>query len=157
MSHILDYRRDLDDQRRIAGADNEGSVSQAFADLLKIEGKAYQLVFSQQYTINLKDGSSVRPDGVVMDHLRLIHGYWEAKYSKDNLDKEIAAKIAKGYPTDNIIFEDILNAVLYQDDAPVLRVDLADDAALQNLLDRFFAYLPREVQDFHKAKAKFPV
>lgn len=155
MSHILDYRRDLDDQRRIAGADNEGSVSQAFASLLKTESAAHDLIFSQQYPITRPDGRIVRPDGVVLDHLRLIHGYWEAKDSKDDLDKEIKAKIAKGYPTDNIIFEDTLNAVLYQDDAPVLRIDLADDAALQHLLDSFFAYVPREVQDFQKAKAKF--
>lgn len=154
MSHILDYRRKLDDLR-LRGQHNEGAVSFAFARLLDSVGESHHLAFSSQYGINLPNGAKIIVDGVLTDRLGLVHGYWEAKDSKDDLDKEIKAKIVKGYPTDNIIFEDTLNAVLYQDDAPVLRIDLADDAALQHLLDRFFAYLPRAVQDFHEAKAKF--
>ena len=32
----------------------------------------------------------------------LVRGHWEAKDSKDDLDDEIAKKIARGYPTNNI-------------------------------------------------------
>jgi hypothetical protein len=38
----------------------------------------------------------------------------EAKDTRDDLDAEIARKLAKGYPQDNIIFEDSRIAVLIQ-------------------------------------------
>lgn len=156
MSFIQDYRRDLDDQRRIAGADNEGAVSQVFASLLKASGAEYKLIFSQQYSFKSKDGhSTLRADGVVVDRIRLVHGWWEAKDSKDDLDKEIEAKIAKGYPIDNIIFEDTITAVLYQHEIEVLRIPLSDDGELQKLLDLFFSYVSREVENFREAKTKF--
>lgn len=156
MSFIQDYRRDLDDLRRIAGADNEGSVSQAFASLLKASGAEYHLVFSQQFSFKSKNGNTtLRADGVLIDRIRLVHGWWEAKDSKDDLDKEIEAKITKGYPTDNIIFEDTITAVLFQHGIEVLRIPLSDDKKLQKLLDLFFSYVSREVEDFREAKTKF--
>lgn len=156
MSHIQAYRRELDDQRRIAGQDNEGALSKAFAGLLKASAAEHKLIFTQQYACKARDGAGqVRPDGALVDRLRLLHGLWEAKDGKDDLDKEIAAKLAKGYPADNIIFEDTRTAVLYQHGDEILRVALADDAALQGLLDKFFGFLPREVEDFRLAKAKF--
>ncbi|PQJ97695.1 hypothetical protein [Chromatium okenii] len=48
-----------------------------------------------------------------------MHGWWEAKDEKDDLDKEITVKLAKGYPNDNIIFEDTRTAVLLQQGAEV--------------------------------------
>lgn len=156
MSFIQDYRRDLDDQRRIVGSDNEGALSQAFAALLKSMAVEHKLIFTQQYPFTPKDSKAkLRADGVLVDRLRLAHGWWEAKDSKDDLDKEIEAKIAKGYPTDNIIFEDTRTAVLLQHGQEVLRIALSDDEKLQKLLDTFFGYLPREVEDFRLAKAKF--
>ncbi|MEI7869138.1 MAG: type ISP restriction/modification enzyme [Candidatus Methylumidiphilus sp.] len=155
MSHIQTYRRELDDYRRVAGAENEGTVSQAFASLLKAEGAEHKLIFTQQHAFKSRDGAALRADGALVDRLRLVHGFWEAKDSKDDLDKEIAAKLAKGYPADNLIFEDTINAVLYQHGDEVLRIPLSDDAALQKLLDRFFGYLPRDVADFQIAKNKF--
>ena len=155
MSHIQTYRRELDDYRRIAGSWNEGTVSQAFASLLKAEGAEHKLIFTQQHAFKSRDGASLRADGALVDRLRLVHGLWEAKDSKDDLDKEIAAKLAKGYPSDNLIFEDTINAVLYKHGDEVLRVPLSDDASLQKLLDRFFGYLPRDVVDFQIAKDKF--
>ena len=156
MSHIQAYRRELDNQRRIAGADNEGAISQAFAGLLKACALEHKLIFTQQYACKARDGvATVKPDGALVDRLRLLHGLWEAKDSKDDLDKEIGVKILKGYPTENIISEDTRTAVLYQHGDEILRVALADNAGLQTLLDRFFGFLPREVEDFKIAKTKF--
>ena len=36
----------------------------------------------------------------------MTSGYWEAKDSHDDLDAEIQAKFNRGYPKDNIVFED---------------------------------------------------
>ena len=49
--------------------------------------------------------------------LRVPFGYWEAKDEKDDLDAEIETKLRRGYPQDNIIFEDSTQAVLVQEKA----------------------------------------
>jgi hypothetical protein len=53
-----------------------------------------------------------------MDSFKIPRGYWEAKDTNDDLDTEIKAKIARGYPLTNIIFEDTRWAVLYQNGRP---------------------------------------
>jgi hypothetical protein len=53
----------------------------------------------------------VYPDGALLYSLRVPLGYWEAKDEDDDLDKEIEKKFRKGYPQDNIIFEDSDKAV----------------------------------------------
>jgi hypothetical protein len=58
--------------------------------------------------------------------LRLPWGYWESKVQDDNLDKEIQKKFAKGYPNDNILFEDSQTAVLIQGGQEVQRVSIFD-------------------------------
>ena len=45
-------------------------------------------------------------DGALLHALRVPFGYWEAKDKDDDLDAEIEKKFRKGYPQDNIIFED---------------------------------------------------
>ncbi|MBB1127021.1 hypothetical protein, partial [Thiospirillum jenense] len=106
MNHaIQQYQRQLDDLRRVAGADNEGSLRAAFQQLLETLGHEQQLILVNEYEIKTLAGNTIRVDGALVDRLRLTHGYWEAKDAKDHLDKEITAKFAKGYPRDNIIFE----------------------------------------------------
>ena len=134
---VRDYWRDLDDLRRVAGADNEGALSQAFAALLKARAAEHKLILSQQHPFVAATGKALRPDGALVDRVRLVHGWWEAKDSKDDLDKEIAAKLAKGYPADNIVFEDTRTAVLIQNGQEAMRAATGDAEALSRLLDRF--------------------
>ena len=152
---IQNYWRDLDDLRRVAGADNEGALSQAFAALLKARAAEHKLILSQQHPFAAPNGKTLRPDGALVDRVRLVHGWWEAKDSKDDLDKEIAAKLAKGYPTDNIVFEDTRAAVLIQNGQEALRAATTDGPALSRLLDCFFGFRPPEVERFAAATAKF--
>jgi hypothetical protein len=65
--------------------------------------------------------TTVYPDGTVKDALRLPWGYWESKDIFDDLDKEIQNKLNKGYPADNILFEDSQTAVLIQGGQEVQR------------------------------------
>ena len=55
----------------------------------------------------------VVPDGTILHAIRVPLGYWEAKDTDDDLDEEIEKKRRKGYPTDNIVFEDSRTAVLW--------------------------------------------
>ncbi len=155
MHDIQAYWRELDELQRVAGADHEGAVSQAFAGLLKARAAEHQLVLSQQHPFTLAPGKTLRPDGALLDRVRLTHGWWEAKDSHDDLGQEIATKLAKGYPTDNIIFEDTCTAVLIQNGQEVLRAATTDETALNRLLERFFTFRPPEVERFAAATARF--
>ncbi len=56
----------------------------------------------------------IRPDGTLRDSFNLRRGYWEAKDAADDLNAEIRAKLERGYPKTNILFEDSQRAVLIQ-------------------------------------------
>jgi predicted helicase len=94
-------------------------------------------------------------DGALLYSLRVPFGYWEAKDEKDDLDVEIETKKRRGYPQDNIIFEDSRTAVLIQNRAEVLRAPITDTKALERLLDLFFDYERPEIAQFHKAVEQF--
>jgi len=85
----------------------------------------------------------------------LDYGYWESKDQYDNLDLEIEKKLAKGYPDDNILFEDSQTAVLIQGGGEILRVSMGDAEALDTAINAFINYLRPEVQDFRDAISHF--
>ncbi|KOR28446.1 hypothetical protein TI04_10980, partial [Achromatium sp. WMS2] len=98
MSNILSYYRQLDDLRRVAGADNEGALRPAFQNLLAAVGEEHELILYTEYPFPSPQGTTLRADGALIDRVRLVHGWWEAKDEKDNLEREIELKISKGYP-----------------------------------------------------------
>ena len=95
------------------------------------------------------------PDGTVKDSLRMARGYWEAKDTDDNLDNEIQAKFNRGYPQDNIIFEDSRTAVLVQNREVAMRVDMSRPADLHRLINRFLNYELPEIEEFRQARQQF--
>jgi len=102
-------------------------------------------------------GKKVYPDGVLRNNWGLDIGYWESKDEKDNIQDEIDAKIRKGYPLTNILFEDSQTAVLYQYGQEVMRVPVIDPEKLDLLLDRFIEYKNETVYRFEKALENFKV
>ncbi|MBK1693288.1 hypothetical protein CKO09_00835 [Chromatium weissei] len=157
MIEIQNYWRKLNNLREIAGANNEGALRSAFQNLLRDLGEQQQLILFAEYPFKAPNGANLRADGVLLDRLRLVHGWWEAKDEKDDLEKEIAAKLAKGYPNDNIIFEDTRTAVLLQQGAEVMRCPITDGKKLAQLLNCFFNYELPAVQDFRIARNQFMV
>lgn len=155
--HINAYRTKLANIHAASGSLNEGPISQAFGSLLESWGRSHDLQLVQQWEGRGPRGNSIRVDGALVPTvLRIPFGYWEAKDSKDDLDREIAAKIASGYPTDNIIYENSVTAVLRQDSKEVERAPLqGDDEALLRLLKRFFAYEREEIAEFRRAASQF--
>ncbi|HEX5441703.1 MAG TPA: hypothetical protein VFW76_12515, partial [Ktedonobacterales bacterium] len=102
------YEQDLADyaERHVS---HEGAVRTAFQNLLDdCKPDGWKLIHEERY------GGGVIPDGTMHDENQLRRGYWEAKDTHDDLETEIKKKIARGYPTNNIIFEDTRHAVLYQ-------------------------------------------
>jgi predicted helicase len=157
MAHNLlqSYFRDLD-ALRMVGADTENQLRPAFERLLADYARARNLVFVPEAPMKAVNGKhTIRPDGVVKGLNRMDWGYWEAKDEKDDLNEEIRAKIAKGYPTDNIIFDDTRKAVLYQAGVRVLEIEMSDKEALQTLLERFFTFERPEYTAFREALEAF--
>jgi predicted helicase len=154
--HINHYRRTLAEQHRVTGSLNERVLRKAFAELLERTGRSHDLVFTNEWEGRGPRGNNIAVDGALIPQiLRKPFGYWEAKDSKDDLDREIALKIAAGYPDENIIYEDTRTAVLRQDGREAMRVDLADDDALLRLIEAFYAHEPPELSEFKAASAKF--
>ena len=87
--------------------------------------------------------------------LRVPFGYWEAKDTNDDLDAEIAKKFRRGYPQDNIIFEDSRTAVLIQNKREVLRCQVDDPEQIGRLVGQFFKFEPEVIREFRKAVEKF--
>lgn len=54
-------------------------------------------------------------DGAMIDAFNLVHGFWEAKDTSDDLDKEVNKKFAVGYPKDNVLFQAPNRIVIWQD------------------------------------------
>jgi len=123
--------------------------------LLKGYAKSHDLIFIPEYDLPKQDGHRRTVDGALVYDVRVPFGYWEAKDEEDDLEKEIAAKFRRGYPRDNIIFEDSKNAVLFQHGNEVTRCPVDDTDKLPHLLDLFFKYERPEVADFRKAVAQF--
>jgi hypothetical protein len=157
MSQLLiqQYLNELSDLRRVSGTNREQVVREAFKTLLKDSGRSHNLIFvpEYEYITPAKDRRYV--DGALLHELRVPFGYWEAKDEKDNLDAEIDYKFRRGYPQDNIIFEDSREAVLIQNKDQVIRCDVEDIPNLERLLQLFFKYERPEIAEFRKAVAQF--
>ncbi|HEX9926647.1 MAG TPA: type ISP restriction/modification enzyme, partial [Anaerolineae bacterium] len=152
---IRQYHAKVDKIIRYGGSRNESALRKPFQDLLEQYARARNLEMIAELDYRTRFGTVVYPDGTLKDALRQDWGYWESKDEQDDLQAEIAAKLAKGYPTSNILFEDTQTAVLVQAGQEVSRVDFKDDVALDHLLTQFVSYESREVRQFREAIEQF--
>lgn len=152
---VVQYQEEVDRLIRYGGSRNEGSISIAFQKLLDDYCRTQNFLLIPQLEIQTRSGKRIRPDGTVKDALRLEWGYWESKDEYDNLDAEIAGKLSKGYPDNNILFEDAQTAVLIQHGQEAARVSMRDADALDRTLIEFIRYERPEIKEFRKAIAKF--
>jgi predicted helicase len=152
---IQHYYKKLDDLIQYGGSHNEQSIRLAFENLLDSYCEPRNFTVVPELDYRTKFDTIVRPDATIKDALRLPWGFWESKDLSDDLDKEIQAKFAKGYPNDNILFENSHTAVLIQVGREVLRVNMQNAEKLDTLLNQFLEYERPEVRDFREAIAQF--
>ena len=152
-SHIDRYYAEKQRLIDYGGSDNEQNIRRAFALCLDAYCRDHRdkLALVDELDAPLRN----RPDGTVRDSLRMTRGYWEAKDSHDDLDAEIQAKFNRGYPRDNIVFEDSLNAVLFQNGAQAIRADMSRPADLHRLIRAFLDYELPEIEEFRQAQQQF--
>ena len=149
---IESYYTELNDLIQFGGSDNELSIRKAFQDCLS--------EYCSKHRENLRlipelAAQGGIPDGTVKDSLRMARGYWEAKDTHDDLDTEIQRKFNRGYPRDNIVFEDSQTAVLFQNREEAMRVDMREPADLNRLILRFLNYELPQIEEFRHAQQLF--
>ena len=151
--HIDRYYGELSQLIEFGGLDNEENIRSAFQNCLA----AYCAEHSERLLLvpELRSDSSNKPDGTIRDSLRMTRGLWEAKDTHDDLDREIQNKLSQGYSSDNILFEDSRTAVLVQDQQEVMRTDMAEPAALHELIRKFLGYELPEIKEFREARQQF--
>lgn len=157
MSHLLinPYLAQPDLLEKVGGTHPESVVREAFNDLLKGWGKQHDLVFIPEYKLDsaTKDTRSVV--GALLYELHVPFGCWEAKDAKDDIDAEIAFKFKRGYPQDNIVFEDSTQAALIQHREAVMRCSVTDVRAPEKLLELYFGFERAEIANFRNAVAQY--
>jgi len=132
-------------------ADYELAVRTAFLNLLAGTARQVKWMLVPEQTIE----GGLRPDGVLRDSFDLKRGFWEAKGPHSDLDKEIARKIATGYPLINTIFENTKRAVLFQNKKRAYEYDLQNPKAVSDLLTQFFTYTEPDIASFEVAVQEF--
>ena len=136
--------------------DHEGAVRSAFQTLLAKCGQRAtpKLTLVPEYRME-RARSSVIVDGAMLDLYHLAHGYWEAKDEDDNFVREVARKLEKGYPRDNIIFQAPEYAILYQGNVKVFDDSIAKPEALIYVVNTFFDYKAPHILEWEQAVRDF--
>jgi predicted helicase len=149
---IKQYQTDVERIIHFGGTKKETAIRNAFYNLLNEYAKQKGLMIVAEVTIKAVNSKrNVTPDGTLKDVLRQDWGYWESKDESDDIDEEIKKKFDKGYPRENILFEDSQTAVLFHNGIEVQRVAMKDAEKLHQIITSFINYERPEVRHFRQA------
>ncbi len=132
-------------------ADYELATRTAFLNLLSESARHVKWLLIPEQSLE----GGIRPDGVLRDSFDLKRGIWEAKGAQSDLEKEIAKKIATGYPLTNTIFENTKRAVLFQNKKRAFAFNLQNPQEVGDLLAQFFTYTEPDIASFEVAVQEF--
>ncbi len=151
---IRDYYEALE-QYHQHNIKHEGAVSNPFAFLLATCAKRVGVTLEPQHAMRSPKGNRIVIDGAIIDQYRLPIAYWEAKDMDDDLPKAIQEKRDKGYPFNNILFQNPEHAILYQNEEVALDTDITNPENLVEVLQRLFSYSSITFSDWYDAVDKF--
>lgn len=137
------------------GVEHETAVRSAFQGLLDHCARQQEWMLVPEWEIRRPRQHPLRVDGALLDHFRLTHGFWEAKDSRDDLEREIKRKFDAGYPRDNILFQEPRRAVLFQQGTRAYEADLLRPEDLVYVLKQFIEYAPPAIADWERAVREF--
>ncbi len=137
------------------GIKHESAVRSAFQELLESCARQMDRKLVPEYALKRKAGRPLKADGAFLDHYGLRHGVWEAKDTADDLEKEIKAKFAAGYPKENILFQAPRRAVLFQDSQRVYAADLTQPDQLVYIVKLFFEFVLPVIAEWEEAVERF--
>ena len=138
------------------GHKTEGNTRSAFADLLKKCASPYHWHLVEEFPFKGTGKQDLRADGAIFDNdLPVLQGLWEAKDNDDKLHDEIKAKVKKGYPLANTLFQSPSHAVLYQDNRIAFDDSIESPDKLIDVLELFFNHKLADIPDWEEAVTKF--
>ena len=137
------------------GAQHEGAVRVPFQNLLQHYATQRGLTLICEKTRTTPHGNHIRLDGEIVTDFGLVFGHYEAKDLLDDLPAEAQQKLTTGYPAKNIIFQTPHRAILYQNGALVLDLDITEPRNLIQLLETFFAYTEENLAEWDAAVTTF--
>ncbi len=149
---INEYYKNLEKAKRFGGTKNEISIKRPFINLLENYFNTKNLYPVDE--LSLKN-SNKRPDGTIRDINQIDWGHWENKDENDNLENEIEEKFKIGYPKFNIIFENTIDIILYQNGKKVMFGKMKDANFLDEILTQFVNFVIPEVHEFQNAIENF--
>jgi len=126
------------------GSRNESSLRRTFINLLESYASSKNLVLVPELELVTGAGRRVIPDGTLKDALRQDWGYWESKDEADDIEEEIKKKFAKGYPSNNILFDDTQRVILYQSGERVFEAGFENAEEFDTALRLFVGYEPKK-------------
>lgn len=136
------------------GVSHEGAVSPAFASLIRHCAGQFGRTLIEKYPF--KTGTHTKfADGALVDTFNLVHGYWEAKDTSDDLGKEIKKKFDAGYPKNNILFQAPDRIVIWQDGQETFDKDISKPDFLIEGLKVFFEYEAPAFEQWKQAVEEF--
>ena len=151
---IRDYYATLQ-QYEQQGITHEGAVSSPFDTLLHACARQVNGTFVPQYPKQTAKGNRIVIDGAIINEYGLPLAYWEAKDMDDDLAKAVVDKREAGYLLDNILFQTPQRAILYQNGAEVLDLDITEPANLIATLQYLFTYTPPALDNWQTAVTDF--
>lgn len=138
------------------GVSHEGAVSPAFSSLLRHCANQLKWTLVEKYPFKpSKHGHPLYIDGALVDAFNLPHGFWEAKDTSDDLDREIKRKFDIGYPKNNTLFQAPNRIVLWQDGQRVFDEDVSRPELLIEGLKAFFEYEAPAFAQWQQAVEEF--
>jgi len=157
MSKVLinQYYNNLDRAVQFGKSKNEQSIRNHFWNLLNDYARKQNFEVVAEVACMGTKGKKVYPDGIVKNLFGLDIGLWESKDEKDAIDDEIQAKLKKGYPFTNILFEDSRTAVLFQHGTEKMRVPVRDAESLHSIISEFISFKSDIILKFEDAIEKF--
>ena len=88
---VQQYYEKLSEYRNV-GETHEGTVQVAFQHLLEDIGQDLGWTLVHEHYMKER---SIQVDGALKNEYNLYHGYWEAKDSDDDLQKEVKKKLGR--------------------------------------------------------------
>ncbi|HNQ77647.1 MAG TPA: N-6 DNA methylase [Acidobacteriota bacterium] len=157
MSKLLinEYYENVERAYKYGKSRNELAIRTPFLNLLNAYARTLNYEVVPELYVMGAYGKKVKPDGVVKNLWGLDVGLWESKDEKDDMAAEIEAKVRKGYPLTNILFEDSHSAVLFQRGQEVQKADFKKSEQLDAIIRQFINFKSETIYKFEEAIERF--
>ena len=156
MSQLLinEYLNELETLKRVSGTNRESVVREAFKDLLRGWARSHDWCSWPSTKSRPKPKTGATSTARCSTISACLSATGRRRTRRTTSTQEIEQKFRRGYPQDNIIFEDSTEAVLIQNRQEVMRCGVDDVDALEKLLSCSSPIERPEIAEFRERGGK---